>query len=209
MAERLQQLGQTVVQASTGEEAVETALAAMKLGAVFHAIVLQMHLAGTDGYEVVRQLAAAGYPGPVVALTQVQGEQEFCLQAGCCDHLITPVRKEILEKLVVRYVVQDTTFSGTSDSSAGTASLPNFSLQMSISGETSVTGTLSEEQMLDTVSGTGTLFRRSPAAFSPQTLSLSKGPKVPWHDHFLAQLPKMRVLEQEFEDVYTEHEPQH
>jgi CheY-like chemotaxis protein len=46
-----------------------------------------------DGLEACRQMRAADYPGPVVALTAhaMASERERCINAGCDDLVTKPI----------------------------------------------------------------------------------------------------------------------
>ena len=59
----------------------------------------------TDGCAAVRELRAAGYRAPIVALTAhtLKEEVDRCLEAGCDDCAAKPIGREALVALVARY----------------------------------------------------------------------------------------------------------
>ena len=71
-----------------GAEALEAALVDR-----FDLVLLDMQMPVMDGYTAAGELRALGYSQPIVALTanSMEGDQERCLEAGCCDFLTKPI----------------------------------------------------------------------------------------------------------------------
>ncbi|MFT5587510.1 MAG: CheY-like chemotaxis protein [Cognaticolwellia sp.] len=93
----LQAKGLTVLEAGSGEEALEL-LKNNDVDLVF----LDLHMPGLDGIEVARRIRARGDRVPLVALTadSVAGTREACLAAGMDAFLTKPAPPQVLFQLV-------------------------------------------------------------------------------------------------------------
>jgi CheY-like chemotaxis protein/nitrogen-specific signal transduction histidine kinase len=98
----LRKAGAEVVLAENGEIAMKQILAATGRGEPFDVILMDMQMPVLDGYEATRQLRAAGYRGPIIALTaHARGEdRRECLAAGCDEHVGKPVDRQTLIEVV-------------------------------------------------------------------------------------------------------------
>ena len=105
----LESFGLTVEVAGDGEEVLE------KLGAgAYDLVLMDCQMPKKDGLEATLELRrreqAAG-PGhvPVVALTAnaMEGDRERCLAAGMDDYLSKPLRREVLEATLGKWLAAD------------------------------------------------------------------------------------------------------
>jgi len=94
----LQRAGASVDVASNGAEGAERALAALNSGRAYDVVLMDMQMPVLDGYSATRQLRAAGYTAPIVAVTAhaLAGDRDRCIEAGCDDYLAKPVERERL-----------------------------------------------------------------------------------------------------------------
>ncbi|MBX3364791.1 MAG: PAS domain S-box protein [Phycisphaeraceae bacterium] len=94
----LKRAGATVDIAENGRIAVEKALAASERGEPYAVILMDMQMPEMDGYAATRALRAAGYSGPILALTAhaMTGDRERCLEAGCDDYFTKPIQRDNL-----------------------------------------------------------------------------------------------------------------
>ena len=101
----LKKAGADVTLAENGRVALETAMAAKRVGTPFDLILMDMQMPLMDGYEATRQLRKSGYSGPIVALTAnaMVGDEEKCRQAGCDDYLTKPIDRGRFLPLVACY----------------------------------------------------------------------------------------------------------
>jgi two-component system sensor histidine kinase/response regulator len=104
----LESLGYTVEVVGDGLEAVE---AARRSG--YAAILMDIQMPRMDGYTAAAQIraneaaASAGRPHtPIVAMTAnaLNGERERCLAAGMDDYLSKPIRSELVEGVLGRWI---------------------------------------------------------------------------------------------------------
>jgi len=96
-----------------GEDAVDLVRAALGRNEPYDLILMDIRLPTIDGYETTRRMRAAGYEGPIVAITAraMKEEVEACHGAGCDACVSKPfdrvVLRETLTGLLARTVLQD------------------------------------------------------------------------------------------------------
>ncbi len=129
----LRKAGITVEWAENGRIAVDKALEAVAAGEPFDAILMDMQMPEMDGYEATQTLRAAGYSGPIIALTAnaMKGDRETCLEAGCDFYLSKPVDRGELVAMVARCTnvttELDPTAAPNTTPPAGSIAAPNTS----------------------------------------------------------------------------------
>ena len=101
----LRRAGAEVTVVDNGQAAVDLALAAQREGNPFDCILMDMQMPVMDGYAATRSLRAAGYTGPIIALTAhaMSGDENKCLEAGCTDYTAKPIQRYSLLAKVARY----------------------------------------------------------------------------------------------------------
>jgi signal transduction histidine kinase/ActR/RegA family two-component response regulator len=102
----LQRWGAEVEVAENGQVAVERVTKAMERGESLDLVLMDMQMPVLDGYEATRQIRAAGFRGPVVALTAhaMAGARQTCLAAGCDDFLTKPIDRARFRTAVSGYL---------------------------------------------------------------------------------------------------------
>ncbi len=102
----LRRAGADVTLASDGDAAIELALGSRAAGRPFDLILMDMQMPIVDGYAATRQLRAAGWSGPIVALTahSMQGDRERCVAEGCDGYETKPVRAARLVATCARFL---------------------------------------------------------------------------------------------------------
>jgi CheY-like chemotaxis protein len=94
----LSRAGATVTIAENGRIAIAKALEAFDAGAPFDVVLMDMEMPVIDGLTATRELRAAGYDRPVVALTghDYPEYRARCLAAGCNDFVAKPINQKQL-----------------------------------------------------------------------------------------------------------------
>ncbi|MFI5456028.1 MAG: PAS domain S-box protein [Isosphaerales bacterium] len=97
----LRRAGAEVVCAVDGQAGFEAATEQR-----FDLIFMDMQMPVLDGYEATRRLRAAGYIGPIVALTAhaLRGDAELCSACGCDDYLVKPIEHDRLLNAVEEHM---------------------------------------------------------------------------------------------------------
>jgi PAS domain S-box-containing protein len=102
----LNQVGLDVSTVENGRLARDRALEAARQNEPFDLIIMDMQMPQMDGYEATRQLRAAGYTRPIVALTAhaMASDREKCLAAGCDDFAVKPIEWEKVLTVLRRFL---------------------------------------------------------------------------------------------------------
>ena len=98
----LTKAGATVAEASDGQIGLDYVRERLFDGDPPQLILLDMQMPNLDGYETAKRLRAAGFVGPIIALTAdaMQGDMSRCIEAGCNDYLSKPINASRLIQLV-------------------------------------------------------------------------------------------------------------
>jgi CheY-like chemotaxis protein len=106
MALLLSHYGLNVEVARNGAEAVQMALAAMKLQAPFDVVMMDLTMPVMDGVTATQTLRGAGYTGAIVAITgdTFAANREACLKLGFDDYELKPLESLSVERLLERHL---------------------------------------------------------------------------------------------------------
>jgi signal transduction histidine kinase/ActR/RegA family two-component response regulator/HPt (histidine-containing phosphotransfer) domain-containing protein len=116
-AHYLKKAGAEVEIVSNGVHACERALAAAASDNAFDVILMDMQMPELDGEQATLRLRAAGYTGPIIALTAhaMDTEREKYLRAGCDDFASKPIDPDMLIATVRRHAGSGHTPGGLDD----------------------------------------------------------------------------------------------
>jgi len=94
----LQRAGADVDVADNGQIAFDLVTAAMRGGKPYDLVLMDMQMPVMDGYTASRELRAAGFRGPIIAVTAhaLSGDRDKCIAAGCDDYVTKPTDREQL-----------------------------------------------------------------------------------------------------------------
>jgi len=106
LARHLRAAGAEVETAENGLVACELALRAAEAGTPYDLILMDMQMPELDGYAAAARLRAAGYRGPIVALTAhaMEDERARCLGAGCDGFAAKPILRRTLIEVARAYL---------------------------------------------------------------------------------------------------------
>jgi signal transduction histidine kinase/DNA-binding NarL/FixJ family response regulator/HPt (histidine-containing phosphotransfer) domain-containing protein len=104
----LRKLGAEVDLADSGREAIEKALALQHSPAPYDIVLMDIQMAGLDGFDATRILRNEGFNQPVIALTAnaMSGDREACLAAGCDDYAVKPIKRGQLVRQIQALVAR-------------------------------------------------------------------------------------------------------
>ncbi|MGE5191672.1 MAG: ATP-binding protein [Deltaproteobacteria bacterium] len=112
----LRRAGAAVTFAENGRIAIDLALQALRSSKAFDVVLMDMQMPVLDGYSAARELRAAGYSLPIVALTAhaMSDDRQKCLDAGCDDYAAKPVNRSELLSILARRARTPSQPAGTS-----------------------------------------------------------------------------------------------
>lgn len=92
----LRNAGAEVVTVSNGHLAFEQCFAQLNAGTPFDLILMDMQMPVKDGYETTREIRAAGYTLPIVALTAnvLTEQRRRAIESGCDDMIEKPIERQ-------------------------------------------------------------------------------------------------------------------
>ena len=119
----LRKIGAEVDLAESGREAIEKALALQHSPAPYDIVLMDIQMAGLDGFESTRILRNEGFNQPVIALTAnaMSGDREACLAAGCDDYAVKPIKRGELVRQIRALVARAKPTTTTGDQGAAHA----------------------------------------------------------------------------------------
>jgi len=91
----LRQAGAEVVTVSNGNLAIEQCFEQLRIGTPFDLILMDMQMPIKDGYETTKEIRAAGYTRPIVALTAnvLTEQRRRAIESGCDDMIEKPIER--------------------------------------------------------------------------------------------------------------------
>jgi signal transduction histidine kinase len=102
----LEQAGLDVDAADDGCRGWQQAARSAAQGKGYDLILMDIQMPEMDGYQAVRRLRAAGWRGPILALTAraLDCERRQCLRAGYDDYISKPFTRTRLFRTITRYL---------------------------------------------------------------------------------------------------------
>jgi len=102
LAATLRRSGAKLVWARQGEDAIEM----IKNGQNFDLVLMDVQLAGMDGYEATSNIKLLRPELPIIAQTAyaMVGEKEKSHLAGCDEYLAKPIRPSLLIQTISKYL---------------------------------------------------------------------------------------------------------
>ncbi|MGH2570066.1 MAG: response regulator [bacterium] len=98
----LERFGATIIEAKNGREAVERVAEERSAGRALDLVLMDLTMPELDGFGATRELRAAGFAAPIVAITGngTESDRRECLASGFDDFAAKPVRKDKLLEIV-------------------------------------------------------------------------------------------------------------
>ncbi|MGH7243672.1 MAG: ATP-binding protein [Phycisphaerales bacterium] len=92
----LKQAGAEVVSVTNGNLAIEQCFEQLRASTPFDLILMDMQMPVKDGYETTREIRAAGYTRPIVALTAnvLTEQRRRAIESGCDDMIEKPIERQ-------------------------------------------------------------------------------------------------------------------
>jgi len=102
----LKKIGAEVTVCENGALGRDAALEALQVGRPFDVVLMDMQMPVLDGYSATRELRAAQYNLPIIALTAhaSAADRQACLDSGCTDYLSKPVDRHDLIHMITAHI---------------------------------------------------------------------------------------------------------
>ena len=101
----LQKAGYSVEVVGNGKLALETYTQNPDF---YDTILMDVQMPEMDGLEATRQIRSAGHTVPIIAMTAnaMKGDREKCLEAGMSDYISKPIKRDIVFKILEKWLYQ-------------------------------------------------------------------------------------------------------
>ncbi|MFO0860200.1 MAG: ATP-binding protein [Phycisphaerales bacterium] len=111
----LRQAGAEVVTVTNGSLALEQCLDESRAGRAFDLVLMDMQMPVLDGYATTRELRAAGYTRPIVALTAnvLTEQRRRAIESGCNDVIEKPIERQRFLSVCREWIAAATTTAKT------------------------------------------------------------------------------------------------